>query len=115
MVGFILMLDAFRSDNGATGFIPGSHRRTGIPTESGSPNPASSEARILACGPPGSMIVFNGSIWHGFVANSSAAPRRSLQGAYIRRDEKPAMDWPSRVPPATAARMDPIAKYLLEL
>ena len=40
----------------------------------------------LACGPAGSMILFNGSIWHGQAAHGAAEPRRSIQGAYIRRD-----------------------------
>lgn len=37
-------------------------------------------------GPAGSMIRYNGSVWHGHTVNRFGQPQRSLQGAYIRRD-----------------------------
>ena len=34
LLGFILMVDEFRPDNGATRFVPGSHRWSGTPADS---------------------------------------------------------------------------------
>lgn len=100
MVGFIVMVDDFRTDNGATRFVPGSHR-----------NPAADhERQVLACGPAGSMIVYNGSVWHGHSANRTGEPRRSIQGAYIRRD---AVQDPMSIRPDTLSRIGSLARYLL--
>jgi ectoine hydroxylase-related dioxygenase (phytanoyl-CoA dioxygenase family) len=114
MIGFILMVDEFRSDNGATRFIPGSHMCAGPPANL-SDRTADYEGQVLACGPAGSMIVFNGSVWHGHTANRSDEPRRSLQGAYIRRDAQSGVNLPARMRPETLARIGPLAKYLLAL
>jgi ectoine hydroxylase-related dioxygenase (phytanoyl-CoA dioxygenase family) len=86
LVGFIYMVDAFRDDNGATRFVPGSHVWSETPPELLAGSSADYPGQALACGPAGSMIVFNGSAWHGHGASRSAEPRRSIQGAYIRRD-----------------------------
>lgn len=113
MVGFILMVDEFRRDNGATRFVPGSHRRLVIP--GGLPNgrAADDEPQVQACGPAGSVIIYNGSVRHGHSANQSGEPRRSIQGAYIRRGARAGIDLPARMRPETLARIGTLAKYLL--
>ena len=85
MVGFILMVDEFRRDNGATRFVPGSHRWPATPGDRMNDRVADSERQIQACGPAGSVIVYNGSVRHGHSTNQTGEPRRSVQGAYIRR------------------------------
>jgi ectoine hydroxylase-related dioxygenase (phytanoyl-CoA dioxygenase family) len=105
MLGFILMVDEFREDNGATRFVPGSHGSPTVPTE----------GQVLACGPPGSVIVYNGSVWHGHTANRTAKPRRSLQGAYIRRNAESWINRGERIRPETLGRIGNLAKYLLAL
>lgn len=115
MVGFILMADAFRPDNGATRFVPGSHQRPPAPGGAGSDLEAGHEDEVQACGPAGSVIVYNGSVWHWHGANGSEESRRSIQGAYIRRDAKPAVDPAGRMRPETYSRLGPIARYLPEL
>ena len=107
MVGFILMVDEFRSDNGATRFVPGSHRMNAAPSDD--------EGQVVACGRAGSAIIYNGSIWHGHAANSSDKPRRSIQGAYIRREAESGAKLPARMLPATLARIGPLARYLLAI
>jgi ectoine hydroxylase-related dioxygenase (phytanoyl-CoA dioxygenase family) len=77
MVGFMLMLDAFSVDNGATRFVPGSHEWSGTPVED-------QAGQVLALGAAGSLVIYNGSVWHGHSANQTDSPRRSVQGAYIR-------------------------------
>jgi phytanoyl-CoA dioxygenase PhyH len=105
MLGFIFMVDDFRQDNGATRFVPGSHERAG-PPDDGAP-------QQLACGPAGSVILFNGSVWHGHSANPSPRPRRSIQGAYIRREATSGSNLPARMQAQTLARIGPLARYLI--
>src|SRR5262249_21533608 len=86
LVGFIIMVDEFDAENGATRFVPGSHLLPREPNDRMKGAPDACEAEGLACSPAGSMIIFNGSIWHGHAANRSNRRRRSVQGAYIPRE-----------------------------
>jgi len=104
MLGFILMIDEFTADNGATCFIP---RSQGVGRR------ASWETLLPACGQAGSVILFNGSILHGHGANMTNQARRSVQGAYIRRSEESGANLPARMLPETLNRIGPLAKYLL--
>jgi len=113
MIGFIFMVDEFRRDNGATRFIPGSHNWSTVPDELKHDPRPDDENQIVACGPAGSLIVFNGSVWHGHMANSSDEPRRSIQGAYIRREAPSGENLPERMRPDTLARVGSLAKYVL--
>jgi ectoine hydroxylase-related dioxygenase (phytanoyl-CoA dioxygenase family) len=115
LLGFILMVDGFRPDNGATRFVPGSHRWPGTPEDT-VPDPlAEHEGEVLACGRAGSLLVFDGSTWHGHTANTSSGPRRSLQGAFIPRDGRAATDFAARMHPETRARLGPLARHVLAL
>lgn len=115
LVGFILMIDEFRTDNGATRFVPGSHRWTGVPEDVLGDPRADYEGQVLACGPAGCLLIFNGSSWHGHTANTSGQPRRSLQGAFIPRDGRASTDFAMRMRPETHARLSPVARYVLDL
>jgi ectoine hydroxylase-related dioxygenase (phytanoyl-CoA dioxygenase family) len=106
LVGFILMVDEFRAENGATRCVPGSHRQ-----DATDPN----AEQVLACGPAGSILIFNGSVWHGHTANRSTSRRRSVQGAFIPRDARPAVDQAARIRPETLQRIGDLAKYVLDL
>lgn len=114
LVAFILMIDAFRPDNGATRFVPGTHLSTAVPEGAGHPR-ADHEGHVLACGEAGSMIIFHGSVWHGHTANVSAQSRRSLQGAFIPRDGLSATDFAMRMRPETRARLGTAARSVLDL
>jgi hypothetical protein len=114
MVGFIFMIDEFRPDNGATRFVPGSHQASTSPDESMQDATAPYEGQVLGCGPAGSMLIYNGSIWHGHTANQSDQPRRSIQGAFIRRDAQAYFDR-TRHRPETLGRIGDLAKYLLDV
>jgi ectoine hydroxylase-related dioxygenase (phytanoyl-CoA dioxygenase family) len=115
MVGFILAVDEFRIDNGATRFLPGSHLWSAVPNGLLSDPVSDHPGQVVACAPAGSMIVFNGSVWHGHTANRSDALRRSIQGAYIRRDAESGENLPARMLPETLARIGPLARYLVGL
>jgi ectoine hydroxylase-related dioxygenase (phytanoyl-CoA dioxygenase family) len=113
MIGFIFMVDEFRRDNGATRFIPGSHHWSTVPDELKRDHRADYENQIVACGSAGSLIIFNGSVWHGHTANSSNEPRRSIQGAYIRREAPSGENLPERMRLGTLAHISSLAKYVL--
>jgi hypothetical protein len=114
LVGFIVMVDEFHADNGATRFVPGSHlwphEPDGLKDEAGA---AGDE--VLACGPAGSVIIFNGSVWHGHTANRSTRRRRSVQGAFIPREASAAIDQTSRMRPETFERIGDLARYVLNV
>jgi len=109
MVGFIFMVDAFQDENGATRFAPGSHRWSGTPKDC----PVDESELVAGCGPASSVIVFNGSVWHGHGPNATDRPRRSIQGAYLQLGEQSGVDLPARMRPETLGRLSPLAKYLL--
>ena len=105
MVGFILMIDDFTPENGATCFALGSQGMEALPV---------SLSLVRACGTSGSVIVFNGSVWHGHGPNLTDT-RRSVQGAYIRRSETSGETLPARMRPETLDRIGALARYLLSM
>jgi ectoine hydroxylase-related dioxygenase (phytanoyl-CoA dioxygenase family) len=113
LLGFILMIDAFAPDNGATRFIPGSHH-WGDPPRDGRLQEYGAQL-VSACGPAGSLVVFNGSTWHGQGVNSSDRPRRSLQGAFIPRRGHAGTDFCRRMSPETRARIGSVAHHVLAI
>jgi hypothetical protein len=113
LVGFILMVDEFRPDNGATRFVPGSHRGVDAPQATPADLRADHPDQVLACGAAGSLLIFDGSTWHGHTQNTSDRPRRSLHGAFIPRDGRSATDFGGRMWPETRARLSLLAQYLL--
>ena len=113
MLGLILMVDEFRPDNGATRFVPGSHRLTESPEGMLADRIAAYPGEVLACGPAGSVILFDASAWHGHTANTSHAGRRSLQATFIPRTGRPATDFASRMQPDTLARLTVVARDVL--
>jgi ectoine hydroxylase-related dioxygenase (phytanoyl-CoA dioxygenase family) len=115
LLSFILMVDEFRPDNGATRFVPGSHLRPEMPADTMSNVRADHPGQVLACGAAGSLLVFNGSTWHGHTANTSPEPRRSLQGAFIPLDGHPGTHFADRMQPETRARLWPLARQVLGL
>jgi hypothetical protein len=115
LLGYIWMIDAFGVDNGTTRFVAGSHLRRHSPGDHGTAAGEDADETALACGAAGSLIVFNGSVWHGHTANRSGHPRRSVQGHFIARDARAAIDYRSRMRPETLARIGERARYLLDL
>lgn len=114
LLGFILMVDEFRPDNGATRFVPGSHRWSEAPGTLPDPR-VEHVGQVSACGSAGSLVIFNGSAWHGHGANTSNGPRRSLQGAFIPRDGCAGTDFGARMQPESRAQLGPLARHVLAL
>jgi ectoine hydroxylase-related dioxygenase (phytanoyl-CoA dioxygenase family) len=113
LLSFIFMVDAFTPDNGATRFIAGSHRWDKSPRNARLQK--FTAQLVSACGEAGSLLVFNGSTWHGQGVNSSMRPRRSLQGAFIPRGGRAATDFGARMQRETVERLTPLARQILGL
>lgn len=109
------MIDPFRKENGATRFVPESHKWDELPRDRllNTQDPYAGE--VLARGERGAMIVFNGAVWHGHTANSTSEARRSLQGYFVRRDARSGFDFPNRLKFEARSRLSPLARYLLAL
>ncbi len=116
LVGCIFMVDAFDATNGATRFVPGSHLQSREPGEvMNNPQDAHNE-QVLACGPAGSIIIFNASVWHSHGANRSARPRRSIQAHFVPREAQASPgDHSGRMRPETLQRLGGLAKYVLNV
>jgi ectoine hydroxylase-related dioxygenase (phytanoyl-CoA dioxygenase family) len=93
----------------ATRFLSGSHHApAGAPSRAGG-----DDVLVRACGSVGSVIVYNGSVVHGHGPNDTDRPRRSIQGAYIRRSATSGFGLASRMRAETLERIGPISKNLI--
>jgi hypothetical protein len=106
LVGFIFMVDEFRVENGATRFIAGSQD---------GPRPPADGLACDACGPAGSMLIFDGTTWHGHGANRTDTPRRSIQGAFIPQNHTAACCWAHELSVAQTNGLPADARRLLSL
>jgi ectoine hydroxylase-related dioxygenase (phytanoyl-CoA dioxygenase family) len=62
--------DGLYGENGATRIVPGSHRNPAFPPPEGGVGEVPAEM------PRGSVLVYNGSLWHGGGANRTFPPNR---------------------------------------
>ena len=115
LVGCIMMVDAFDAENGATRFVPGSHLQPREPSDVMKNSQDAHDEQVLACGPAGSVIIFNASVWHSYSANRSARPRRSIQAHFVPREARAATDQSARMRPETFQRIGDLAKYVLNV
>ena len=116
LVGCILMVDAFTEENGATRFLPGSHLQPREPDEVMNNTEDDHDEQVVACGPAGSMIIFNASVWHSHGANRLAKPRRSIQAHFVPRAAQASPeDHSGRMRPETLQRLGDLAKYVLNV
>jgi hypothetical protein len=115
LIGFILMIDTFRGDNGATRFVPGSHQWPDVPSDIVLDTRAQYPGEVLAFGDPGTIVLFNAAIWHGHTANVTARPRRSIQGYFVRRNAAQGFCFRDRLADHVQKRMSPLARYILDL
>jgi ectoine hydroxylase-related dioxygenase (phytanoyl-CoA dioxygenase family) len=80
------MLDDFTAANGATRFVPGTHRSGRLPQDVLADAAAAHPDERLLLGRRGTLVVMNAHLWHGGTANRTDAPRLALHSFYCRRD-----------------------------
>ena len=82
-------LDPFTRENGSTLVLPGSHKRRRHPAPSERVD--ASHAIATAC-PPGSIVVWNGCVWHSNWARRTAGERVVLHVSYNRMLMRPSVN-----------------------
>ncbi len=108
----VWMLDDFTPENGATRFVPGSHRWGRVPApDFYQEHP---EERLVI-GEAGTVVVMNAHMWHGGTANRTAAPRRAMH-VYYTRWGKPQQQYQKRLLSAKVqAGLNAAAREILAL
>jgi Phytanoyl-CoA dioxygenase (PhyH) len=111
----IWMLDDFTPDNGATRFVPGTHRSHRLSQEALADPSAPHPDERLVIGRRGTVVVMNAHLWHGGTANHTDHPRLAMHSFYCRRDQ-PQQQYQKRLLGAeTQARLSPSLRWLLAL
>ncbi len=111
----IWMLDDFTPDNGATRFVPGTHRSHQLPQNVLADASATHPDERLLLGRKGTVVVMNAHLWHGGTANHTDHPRLAMHSFYCRRDQ-PQQQYQRRLlRPDTQARLSPELRWLLAL
>jgi ectoine hydroxylase-related dioxygenase (phytanoyl-CoA dioxygenase family) len=96
-------LDDFAADNGATRVVPGSHRlEQPLPKPARQPR-ARHPDEMPVLPEAGSVLVFDGHLWHAGGENRSGAPRRSYQVQFVACDSAPPPDLPHSLPDSLGA------------
>ena len=105
-VNAIWAFDDFTTATGATRFVPGSHR---IPNET-RPDAAPHDAVM----PAGSVMIYDGSLWHGGgAATQSGTHRRSVNNIYIRQWLRQQDNLYLSIPPETVLGLPKLMQRLL--
>jgi len=89
----IWCLDDFTTDNGATKFIPGSHRIPRLPEHNGNYDCEGVSVEASA----GSLIVAHGAAWHSAGRNRTEKPRTAIFGRFARSFIIPQEDMKSQL------------------
>ena len=105
----VWFLDDFTRENGATRCVPESHQRLEALPE---PGVEYTDAKQV-CGPRGSVLIVNGSVWHGSSENRTDTPRVALLGFFCRSILKPQQNHLQLVSDEVIARATPTLKRLL--
>ena len=107
----IWALTDFTLDNGATHVVPGSHLADRRPAKAERP----SSAVVRAVMPKGSVIVYNGSLWHGGGDNDSDSRRVGIVvnhcAGYMRQEENQLLAVPREMAATFPRRLQEMLGY----
>jgi ectoine hydroxylase-related dioxygenase (phytanoyl-CoA dioxygenase family) len=84
-------MDDFTRANGCTRVVPGSHNR---PMPRGDARANIEDEAVYLEAPAGSLIAFNGGLWHAGSQNTTDKPRRAVHAFYHRPWVQPQWDYP---------------------
>jgi ectoine hydroxylase-related dioxygenase (phytanoyl-CoA dioxygenase family) len=105
----IWALTDFTSDNGATRLVPGSHVSEGIPELGRAYDTVAAEM------PRGSVLVYNGSLWHGGGANRTGDRRLGVAMNYcagwVRQQENQQLGIPIEIARGFSPRLRKLAGF----
>lgn len=108
-VNCLVMIDEVTEENGPTCILPASHgmMQQRIDDED------LERMEFHATGPPGSLLLMDGGLWHCAGSNRSSSPRRVLKLLYTRKWIKPQIDYDAVISPEVRRRLNPAACRLL--
>ncbi|MEJ7785872.1 MAG: phytanoyl-CoA dioxygenase family protein [Solirubrobacteraceae bacterium] len=107
-VNTFFALHDFSELTGGTLFVPGSHQREGRP----SAEHISSEAITAECA-PGSMIVFDSTVWHAAGDNKSGRDRMAINQQFTRSYVKQQIDYARALGEDVVSAQEPRTQQLL--
>jgi len=87
-INVMFAIDAFSSENGGTLVVPGSHQRAVAPSERFLRDNA-----FAVESPPGSMIIFDSTLWHAAGENLSGRDRLAINHQFTRSYIKQQIDY----------------------
>jgi ectoine hydroxylase-related dioxygenase (phytanoyl-CoA dioxygenase family) len=103
-INIIWCLDDVHPDNGATRYLPGSHRVT---RRAELPADMNAEMRCFEA-PAGAIIAMDGRVWHTSGCNVTADQERALLfGFYTRDFIRPQVNWNALLSEQTKAQIEP--------
>jgi ectoine hydroxylase-related dioxygenase (phytanoyl-CoA dioxygenase family) len=109
-INIIWCLDDVHERNGATRYLPGSHR---YPTFDDLPPDAASRTLPFEAS-AGSLIAMEGRLWHTSGANITTDEKRALMFAYYTCDFiRPSVNWEATLPPEVKDGLDRELRTLL--
>lgn len=115
VVNSMWMLDDFTEENGATRIVPASHRDLRKVAEIHPDRKAPIPCEIRLVGKAGSVGIFNGNAWHSSSTNLNGKLRRTVHCAFIARQHPQQTDQREYLTKETAARLSPLAQYILDV
>ena len=101
------MLNDFNAESGVTRLVPKSHLRPSYPE-----NGVEYQDEIQVEAPAGSVLIYNGSTWHGGGAKLRDVKRWSVIVSYARWFVKPAFDMTKNTPPELYTNLSPKRREL---
>ena len=110
----VWMLDDFNVVRGTTRLVPGSHRRPSRPEDVMDDAEAAHPDQVLVEAPRGSLMMFNGYLWHSGTQNSTDSLRRGVFSFFVRRDQPRKYDQRALLDESTQSRLSPEARYVLD-
>lgn len=114
VVNSLWVLDDVSAANGGPRIIPGTNNRPELPEDVledvMSPHPD----EIILTAKAGSVLIFNAHTWHGGSNNMNGERRRLLHGYFTAREDPQQQDQQKWLTKATANRLTPAQKWLLD-
>lgn len=104
-LGVIIALDDFTAENGGTYYLPESHKTPSTPSD----EYFYENCRQLEC-KKGSLIFFNGRLFHAAGRNNTSEPRHALTINYCRPFMRQRFDFPRLIPKSQLDAMDEVTK-----
>jgi ectoine hydroxylase-related dioxygenase (phytanoyl-CoA dioxygenase family) len=115
IVNSIWLLDDFTEENGATRFVPGTHKMKGLPKDHVEDPRAPHPDQVLLIAPKGTVAVFNSHLWHGGTLNRSNGTRMCIHSSYVSRDSEQQTNQREYFRKKTNDRISDAAKYILDI